>query len=371
MHIKTESINIEMHKGCMKNMSREFLAQCDEMSGYLLRSLSMLLNVIEQAILVASNDKDGWLPSFDDKKEVGWSRILYFLYQGGIVMKSMRRLFSVLLAVCMLALSSVAMAATDITDGVVRVEGVSNNGQSFALKRIAAKVDAQRMLAEHVHGVQIDSKTTVENAIVTSDVINASVSGLVKGAREVSCTTDEYGYVHVVLELPVFGGANSLAAAVIPSVPQQSFLPPSDIVPVDTKPSEPVAADSATQAADANQATVGNLYGATGQYTGLIVDCSGLGLQTAMAPAVYTDGKKVVYGLEHFSHDQVINRGYVGYSNSLSSGVQRAGSNPMVVKAQSIEHFFNPVISKDDAAKILAENQVNGFLSTGNVVFVK
>lgn len=280
-------------------------------------------------------------------------------------MKSMRKLFSVLLAMCVLILSGTAMAATDITGGVIRVEGVSGVGQSFALKRIAAKVDAQRLLAEQVHGVQIDSKTTVENAIVTSDVVNASVSGIIKGAREVSCTTDEYGYVHVVMELPLYGGTNSLAAAVIPNVPQQGFLPPSDIIPVDTKPSAPAVTTNP------NQATVGNLYGATGQYTGLIVDCSGLGLQTAMAPAVYTDGKKVVYGLENFSHDQVINRGYVGYSNSATSGVQRAGSNPMVVKAQSIEHFFNPVISKEDAARILAENQMNGFLSTGNVVFVK
>lgn len=280
-------------------------------------------------------------------------------------MKSMRKLFSVLLAMCVLILSGTAMAATDITGGVIRVEGVSGVGQSFALKRIAAKVDAQRLLAEQIHGVQIDSKTTVENAIVTSDVVNASVSGVIKGAREVSCTTDEYGYVHVVMELPLYGGANSLAAAVIPNVPQQGFLPPSDIIPVDNKPSAPAVTTNP------NQATVGNLYGATGQYTGLIVDCSGLGLQTAMAPAVYTDGKKVVYGLENFSREQVINRGYVGYSNSATSGVQRAGSNPMVVKAQSIEHFFNPVISKEDAARILAENQMNGFLSTGNVVFVK
>ena len=280
-------------------------------------------------------------------------------------MKSMRKLFSVLLAMCVLLLSGTAMAATDITGGVIRVEGVSGVGQSFALKRIAAKVDAQRLLAEQIHGVQIDSNTTVENAIVTSDVVKASVSGVVKGAREVSCTTDEYGYVHVVMELPLYGGANSLAAAVIPNVPQQGFLPPSDIIPVDTKPAAPAVTTNP------NQATVGNLYGATGQYTGLIVDCSGLGLQTAMAPALYTDGKKVVYGLENFSHEQVINRGYVGYSNSASSGVQRAGSNPMIVKAQSVEHFFNPVISKDDAAKILAENQMNGFLSTGNVVFVK
>ena len=195
-------------------------------------------------------------------------------------MKSMRMLFSVLLAMCVLLLSGTAMAATDITGGVIRVEGVSGVGQSFALKRIAAKVDAQRLLAEQIHGVQIDSNTTVENAIVTSDVVKASVSGVVKGAREVSCTTDEYGYVHVVMELPLYGGANSLAAAVIPNVPQQGFLPPSDIIPVDTKPAAPAVTTNP------NQATVGNLYGATGQYTGLIVDCSGLGLQTAMAPAL-------------------------------------------------------------------------------------
>ena len=207
--------------------------------------------------------------------------------------------------------------------------------------------------------------------MVQNDTIKTKVSGLVKGARIVQQGTNEYGYF-VVMEMSVFG-SNSIASAVIPQVPQQNFLQPADVAPsvsttvivnnnVGTVP---------VPAVNPNQATVGNLYGATGQYTGLIVDCTGLGLQTAMAPAVYTDGKKVVYGLEHFSHDQVINRGYVGYSTSATTGVQRAGSNPMVVKAQSIEHFFNPVISKEDAAKILAENQMNGFLSAGNVVFVK
>ena len=286
-------------------------------------------------------------------------------------MKSMRRLFSVLLAVCVLALSSVAMAATDISNGVVRVTGIGAPGQPPYLGFIAARADAQRQLVAAVNGVQVDSETTVELSMVQNDTIKTKVSGLVKGAKIVQQGTNEYGYF-VVMEMSVFG-SNSIASAVIPQVPQQNFLQPADVAPsvsttvivnnnVGTVP---------VPAVNPNQATVGNLYGATGQYTGLIVDCTGLGLQTAMAPAVYTDGKKVVYGLEHFSHDQVINRGYVGYSTSATTGVQRAGSNPMVVKAQSIEHFFNPVISKEDAAKILAENQMNGFLSAGNVVFVK
>ena len=276
-----------------------------------------------------------------------------------------------MVALLVLAISSVAMAATDVSGGVIRVTGIGAPGQPPYLGFIAARADAQRQLAAEVNGVQVDSETNVELLMVQNDTIKTKVSGLVKGARVVQQGTNEYGYF-VVMEMSVFG-ANSIASAVIPQVPQQNFLQPADVAPsvsttvivnnnVGTAP---------VPAVNPNQATVGNLYGATGQYTGLIVDCTGLGLQTAMAPAVYTDGKKVVYGLEHFSHDQVINRGYVGYSTSTTAGVQRAGSNPMIVKAQSIEHFFNPVISKEDAAKILAENQMNGFLSAGNVVFVK
>lgn len=297
-------------------------------------------------------------------------------------MFSVKKFVSVAAAVCVMAVSSVTMAATDISNGKIVVEGIGGAGQTMSNGYRAAIVDAYRLFNEEVHGVQIDADTTVENSILTSDIVKTKVSGVIKGAKVVSRSVDGNGYYHVVMELPVYGGANSLAAAVLPQVPQQGFLPPSDIIPVDkiagvalkpesTGVNAAVPTVPATQVPAANQATVGNLYGATGQYTGLIVDCSGMGLQTAMAPAVFTEGRKVVYGLENFSHDQVINRGYVGYSKSLTSGVERAGSNPMIVKAESIDKFCSPVVSKEDAAKILAENQMNGFLSTGNVVFVK
>ena len=297
-------------------------------------------------------------------------------------MDCVKNIFCVLLLLCVLIMPGQVMAATDIADGVIRAEGICDTEQTFSQKRRAAKLLAQRALLEQIHGIQIDSKTTVENAVVTSDVINASVSGLIKGAREAACFSDEYGYVHVVMELPVYGGINSLASVVLPSLPQKNFLPPSDIIPVDKIAGVALKPEStgtnavaptipATQVPAVNQATVGNLYGATGQYTGLIVDCSGMGLQTAMAPAIVTEGRKIVYGLEKFSREQVLNRGYVGYSKSTTEGVGRAGSNPMVIKAEGIERFCNPVISKEDAAKILAENQMNGFLSAGNVVFVK
>lgn len=297
-------------------------------------------------------------------------------------MFSVKKLVSVAAAVCVMAVSSVTLAATDISSGKIVVEGIGGAGQTMSNGYRAATVDAYRLIAEEVHGVQIDADTTVEDSILTSDIIKTKVNGVIKGAKVVSRSVDGNGYYHVVMELPVYGGSNSLAAAVLPQVPQQGFLPPYDIIPVDKIAGVALKPDSTgvnasaptvqtTQVPAVNQATVGNLYGATGQYTGLIVDCSGMGLQTAMAPAIVTEGRKIVYGLEKFSREQVLNRGYVGYSKSATEGVGRAGSNPMVIKAEGIERFCNPVISKEDAAKILAENQMNGFLSAGNVVFVK
>ncbi|MDD6561862.1 MAG: hypothetical protein PUF06_01855, partial [Veillonellaceae bacterium] len=198
-------------------------------------------------------------------------------------MFGLKKFASVMAVVCLMAVSSVAMAATDISDGIIRAEGISGLGQSFAVQRIAARVIAERNLAEQIHGVQIDGNTTVENAIVTSDVINAKVSGLIKGAREVSVAQDEYGYVHVIMEMPIYGASNSLAAVTMPQIPQQEFLPPSDIIPVDkitevsTTITDIEGESGAKPSINTNQATMSNLYGATGQYTGLIVDCSGMG----------------------------------------------------------------------------------------------
>ena len=66
-----------------------------------------------------------------------------------------------------------------------------------------------------------------------------------------------------------------------------------------------------------------------------------------------------------------MNRGYVGYSSGMGN-VARAGANPMIVKALSLrDNSIRPVISDNDAMNILSENKVTGFLTAGNVVFVK
>lgn len=47
----------------------------------------------------------------------------------------------------------------------------------------ASKLDAYRELTEQVYGIQIDSYTTLRDYLQTDEQLDASVSGLLKGAR--------------------------------------------------------------------------------------------------------------------------------------------------------------------------------------------
>lgn len=281
----------------------------------------------------------------------------------------MKKLISVLTALFTFAISCVAFANTDISSGGVEAEGFAAPGQPTAMGYRAAIVDARRNLLESIKEVSIDSETTVEYGITTSDVIKSKVNGVLKGAVVTKKWKDAEGY-HAIVKLDVFGGVGSLASAVIPEV-QQVPLPEPAIFQSTTTTSTTTAVIPSTPSAVPAAPVTPVTAPVRGNYTGLIVDCTGLGLSTAMAPGIYSANQSVVYGLEHFNHAQVINRGYVGYSNGMSN-VARAGANPMIVKALSLrDNSIRPVISDNDAMNILSENKVTGFLTAGNVVFVK
>ena len=109
-----------------------------------------------------------------------------------------------------------------------------------------------------------------------------------------------------------------------------------------------------------------------GGYTGLIVDCSGLGLNPVMSPVIFNAEQKPIYGYKNLDYDKVIANGMASYSNSMNGNTLRAGSNPLVVKATSvINHNGNPVISTADANLILVENQSSHFLDNCAVVFIR
>ncbi|ABA79204.2 flagellar assembly lipoprotein FlgP [Rhodobacter sphaeroides] len=52
----------------------------------------------------------------------------------------------------------------------------------------AAKIEAMRDLAEQVHGLRLDARTTVRDAVAVDDQIAGAVAGTIRGARLVRVT---------------------------------------------------------------------------------------------------------------------------------------------------------------------------------------
>jgi hypothetical protein len=221
----------------------------------------------------------------------------------------------------------------DWTTGVLTAVGIgappaqpANAAQARAMAERAAQVVAYRNLLEAVKGVRVDSTTTVENFIVTSDVIRTEVSGIIQGAMIMDKKYMSDGSVEVTVGMKLTG---ALADALLPKTPP---TPPTGL--------------TGTLA----PATPGQLY------TGLIVDARGLGVKPAMAPKILNEDGKEVYGSAWINRDYAVREGMVGY---LKDPVQaqtnpRVADKPLMVKALKVagDARVDMVITNADAAML-------------------
>lgn len=285
----------------------------------------------------------------------------------------MKRKILGLTAAFLLLLCSVAMAAgADFELNRIEADGfglppeyASSGAQARLMARRAAISDAQRNLAEQISGVQVDSETTVQNLQLSSDVVKTRVSALLKGAKVISESYEDGAY-HVVMALPLYGVNNSLASAVLPRTTRRESFP-ATILP---EPDEPLYTPTEPEPTTIpTTSTITNRQ--SGTYTGVIVDCTGLGLRTAMSPVIKTTAGEPIYGYKNLDSKKVIKNGMAGYASSYSGNVSRAGSNPLIVKAVGVDHYFNPVVNVADAKIILEENGYTHFLDNCAVVFIR
>ena len=258
----------------------------------------------------------------------------------------MKKFFSLLAAAAILMFGS-ASAADLVQGGYIEAEGVAyvEPGQSLNALRRLAVMDAYRYLAEEVDTLHVSSSTTVVNARM-NDEINSAVKAALNGAKVTSVYRDSDGNFHAIARLPVFGGAGSLANAVLPQDVQTEDFPKPKFTNIESGSFDK-------------------------KYTGLIVDCRGKGISTAISPAIKSaDGTKI-YSYEQISRQTAIDMGMADYSDKIDEGTGRAGSNPLIVKAISISGECDAVISPEDADRILTANQSAHFLDNCMVVIVR
>ncbi len=81
----------------------------------------------------------------------------------------------------------------------------SQPGKSIAQKRLmairSARMSAMRELAEQIHGLKVDSSTTVIDLVTQNDTFRAMVKGTIRGARTVRINPTGDDTYETVLEI--------------------------------------------------------------------------------------------------------------------------------------------------------------------------
>ena len=312
-----------------------------------------------------------------------------------------------------------------------------NYAQARMLARRAAVVDGYRQLSELIKGVNVDAESTVGSMMLTSDVINTKVSACIQGAKVIAERITPDGAYEVTMVVPIYGVSSSLASAVLtrPTIKEPFPLPNPNVMPssapsttvnvninitqntsVQQYPSTQITYQSSSAllpfcryATDVSMQDVGILSGsfpsyptiqqqdnspyysqpsmsssqletantrfdAVGDYTSLVIDCTGLGLKPAMSPVIQNANGEAIYGAKNLDYDVVVSKGMAAYVKDIEQlpKISRTGEKPLIVKGNAVErHSINPVISVADANRILLENEQSHFLDQLNVIFLQ
>jgi len=238
----------------------------------------------------------------------------------------------------------------DWSTGVITAVGIgappaqpANAAQARAMAERAAQVVAYRNLLEAIKGVRVDSTTTVENFMVTSDVIKTEVSGIIQGATIMDKKYMSDGSVEVTVGMKLTG---ALADALFPKTP----------------PAQPTGFGAPAPA------VAGQLY------TGLIIDARGLGVRPAMAPKVLNEEGKEVYGSAWINRDWAVREGMVGYLKDPAAAQSnpRVTDKPLMVKALKVsgDARVDLVISNADGSTLHGAGQNMSFLEKCRVIIL-
>lgn len=206
----------------------------------------------------------------------------------------------------------------------------------------AARDVALRNALELIKGVQMTSSTTVENFMVSSDVIRSSVEGYVRkfDVSEPRYMSDKT--IEVTVSIPL---DEELAQTLLPSSVTGAPTGRSSVVPA---------------------AKYRN-------FSGLIIDARGTGAIPALAPKILDETGKEIYGSAYVSREWAVKWGMAGYAKTPEQAAalkDRVGDQPGMIKAVKATGATkcDLVISAQDAAEVAAAAKSMKFLSDCRVI---
>jgi len=236
----------------------------------------------------------------------------------------------------------------------------------------AAELVAQRTLLETLKGVQIDSRTTVENLMVKEDIINSRVEGVIRGAQIAKREVKWEGNVplatvemRVCLSMNVEGCRtdSSLITALNighksePSyVPRDRLTPQMILVPPET-PKKNIKYDSSKPV------------------TGVIFSLEGQPFERQLLPVIIMvagENKQItVYSVKNVTPRVIRSYGVVRYADNEEQARKNPyiGENVVVIPVESVTKE-NMIVIGTDAVRTIRETTMHGndYLGDAKVV---
>ena len=243
------------------------------------------------------------------------------------------------------------------TKGIISAKGYADPNQPIYAQQVAAQADARANLLMILNEVQIKRGISVEKGILTQDLNMQTVQGTLQGAIMSELKRDTNG-------MPMVIAYKKVTQDMLRSIMPVKFFTPDPSEKPFTPPSQTTSIPAQT------------LTTSTNLYTGLIIDARGSGIAPSLGLSIVTEGSgQVLYGTSFASRAKVLEKGgMAGYSGSMEKAKTnpRVGKNPLVIKAISScgERNTDALISKEDAARVYAENLKNSFLKELCVIVV-
>lgn len=260
------------------------------------------------------------------------------------------------------------------TAGTLQVTGTGavRSGPALGAQRLmaqrAARVDAYRLLAEAVEGVQVFAESTVHHYTTVNDQVRIQVQAAIRGARPVGTTRYlSDGTVEVDVRMPLFGHGSVAEAIQFGQAVQAQFAfpfrSPVRYLAYQGYNILPIPDFSLAQGLPA--------------YTGLVIDASDLAAEPALGPFILGAGKRLhpdaTIGIDP---DLIVKQGPLHYVEDLDDALAdqaRIGNHPLVIEAKAALGSpvrSNILLSQSSALQILAANEQAHFLEALKVVLV-
>jgi hypothetical protein len=199
----------------------------------------------------------------------------------------------------------------------------TQGAQGRALARRGAVVDLQRNLLEFLNGVQIDSRTVLDD-FMAEDRVRSEVHGVIKNVEVLKGEWDGEAYT-------VTGRIRlaQLRTIIAPSIHVDKVI-------IETEKKQPAPKSS-------------------GKRTGLIIDVRHLPLVPAMTFRVFDEGGRAVYGMEFVDHDSFLQSGICSYYNNINyaKGEIHVAPSPISTKAIKLATGNVDIVIPNSAASMV------------------